>query len=166
MFRLTRFLCIINNLLCYRYRTTSHEIREDGGEGVSEGVEEEVQRLLVDYSKFMAEEEEGEGEEESSQPEPGVSGVGRSDEVVGFSEEEMQCIARLHLMLYGDEEVGVLQSTSGQPLTTEASYSIAGKIALSLDAIPGTTFFIQAVEKIILNPYIALLDMQRCYSPL
>lgn len=118
----------------YKYRQKTHVIEE--GEG--EQLEQELKRVFPVYEEYM-EEEEGscDVDEGSCDVEGGrdgsVSGAQYSTD--GFSPEELDSIATLHLYLY--RKNGSVPLKACGVTSVKISYDLAGVLARSVDAIPG-----------------------------
>lgn len=118
----------------YRYRAKTHLIDEGEGEDVVEG---QLKGVFPDYQDFLEEgEKEGVGGEEGEglcEAEAEQSGS-VDGEVLGFSAEEMQSIAQLHMSLFGS---GAGDSPKPSSTVKKASYILASDVAQLLGPIPG-----------------------------
>lgn len=115
----------------YRYRQKSHVI-DDGDDDAA--LEEQLKGVFPDYSGYMEEEScDIEGEGVCSEPSPSTE-----SSAIGFSSEELQSIAGLHLMLYHSQEAATsLGGPSRVQTAARMSYDLAGHLAGSLGSIPG-----------------------------
>lgn len=125
----------------YRYRAKTHVIGDEEGGGA---LEELLGSAIVDYSGFMEDGEEGETEGEGEgETEGGVedTDTDMAHGVIGFSVDEMQCIAGLHMSLYSDRDLCSVSSASVQS-AAKTSYRLACDVArLLLDDIPGVRHY-------------------------
>lgn len=117
----------------YRYRQKTHVIEEEEQE-VSE---EELKRVFPVYD-FMEEEEGshdmGAGSCDLTSGSCDTEGNGH-EPVVGFTSEETQAIASLHMSLYNREWGISDESVIAQ--SAKSSYDLAGSLANLIDTIPG-----------------------------
>ena len=139
----------------YRYRQKSHVI-DDGGEDMA--LEEQLKGVFPDYSGYMEEDScDLEGGGVCSEPSPSAD-----SSTIGFSSDELQCIADLHLMLYhnreasagpprvqaaaslgGPPQVQTAASLGGPPrMQTSArmSYDLSSQLTATLESIPGKSY--------------------------
>lgn len=116
----------------YRYRTKTHHIADE------EAAEEEgaVRELFPVYDSDFEEglEAEGGGEPGETVEVEGRKEVrdGRAEVLCQFSEEEMEEIAKLHMLVFTKEH-----SNSTKNLAQDCSYSLAAALANLIGPIPG-----------------------------
>ncbi len=115
----------------YRYRERTHVIEEDD----DESLERELQKLFPDYQNYLEEEEEeGKKDEEDEERMEEERSGSESLRTIKFSPEEIEAVANLHMLLYGDGKATDSQKSAP---SAEESYALAAYLARPLDPVPG-----------------------------
>ena len=118
----------------YKFRSKTHVVQDTE----CEENERQLRNLFPSYEESMEEEMGGRGEEmvgDEEEKEDGAENgvVGRKEEVASFCVEDLQHIANLHLLLYGENvEKSVCPHDS-----RKMAYRLGSGLTNSLGTIPG-----------------------------